>query len=185
MLRFPSFAVLLAAALALPSVALADAPRLAVVDVEATMNATDHWKKAKADLEKDKAGKQTSLELRQRELRAKKEKLDAQRAVSAPGQIEPQEEALAKDVQNLTENFMKSQQDLTAREKKLTDAMLSRIEGIVRDIAAAGEYDFVFETGTKESPNVLYMKANIDITQKVIAEYQKRFKDKPLEAAGK
>jgi Skp family chaperone for outer membrane proteins len=159
----------------------AAAGRFAVVDVEGAMNSIDHWKTAVAALQKQRAEKQATLEAKQKELKQKKEKLDAQKAVSDPKATAPLEEELYKDAQVLTESFMKSQQELTAREKKLAEQMLGRIEAIVRDIATAGEYDFVFETGTKEAPNVLYSQKSLDITNRVVEEYKKRFKDKPLE----
>lgn len=156
------------------------APKFAVVDVQAAMEATDHWKSAVAVLQKDRLAKQSMLEAKQKELRAKKDQLEAQKAVSDPNTIAKKEEELYKDAQILTEGFMRSQQELTVKEKRLTDQMLARVELIVRDLATAAEYDYVFESGTKEVPNVLYSPKKFDITQKVIAEYAKRYKDKPL-----
>jgi outer membrane protein len=163
------------------STASAANPKFAVVDVEAAMNATDHWKKIKDTLTKSRQAKQAELEAKQKELRGRKEQLDAQKAVSDPKTVAPQEEKLNKDAQELMQGFMKTQQDMTAREKKLTDAMLGRIEVIVRDIALADEIDFVFEAGSSDTPNVLYADKTLHITQRVVAEYNKRFKDKPIE----
>ena len=44
-----------------------------------------------------------------------------------------------------------------------------------------GDFTFVFETGTDADPNVLFASKTTDLTQKVVAQYKKRFKDKPLE----
>jgi Skp family chaperone for outer membrane proteins len=156
-------------------------PKIAVVDIEAVMNATDHWKKVVAVLQKERTEKQSKLEAKQKELKEKKDKLDAQKAVSDPKVIAAQEELLYKDAQVLTQGFMKSQKELTDREKKATDGMLARIEAIVRELALAGDYDFVFEAGSTLGPNVLYTPKKHVITDKVLEQYNKRFKDKPLD----
>lgn len=184
MFRFPrpiARALLLLVLLASPASALAKGPKLAVVNVQKVMEASEHWKKAVAKLQKDRLEKQAALELKQKELVQKKEKLDAQRAVSDPASLSKQEEELYKDAQVLTEGYMRSQQDLTLKEKKVSEQMLARVEVVVRDLALEGGFDFVFETGTEEAPNVLYSLPTMDLTTKTIELYTKRFKDKPLE----
>lgn len=171
--------VLLAGARA--GVAEAATPKVGVVDIEAVMNATDHWKKVRTVLEKDRTEKQAKLEAKQKELKDKKDKLDAQKAVSDPKIAAAKEEELYKEAQDLTQGFMKTQQELVTREKKVNDQMLTRIEAIVRDIAAQDDLDFVFEKGGKDQPNVLFAPKKNDLTQKVVDQYNKRFKDKPLE----
>ncbi len=159
----------------------ATAGELAVVDVQKVMAATKHWKDAVAVLEKDRVTRQTELELKQKELKARKEKIDAARAVSSPGATATSEEELMRDAQLLSQAFMQSQQGLAQLEKRATDQMLGRVETIVRELAVQGEYAFVFEAGTEEAPNVLYSNPKIDITDRVIQLYDKYFKDKPLE----
>jgi Skp family chaperone for outer membrane proteins len=155
--------------------------KTAVVDVEKVMNATDHWKSAVAQLEADRKLKQAALETKQKELKDRKEKLDAQKAVSAANSTIKEEEALFKDAQELTQAFLQQQQELTAWEKRITEAMLERVELVVREVALVGDYEFVFETGPVQTPNVLYADKKIDITSKVIDTYGKRYKGKPLE----
>lgn len=162
-------------------VAEAADPKIGVVDVEAAMNATDHWKKVVAALQKQRTEKQASLELKQKELKDKKDKIDAKKAVSDPKTLAAEEETLYREAQELTQGFMKTQQELSAREKKMTDLMLSRIEILVREIASTENIDYVLENGSPENPNVLYAKQPLFITPKVIELYTKRFKDKPLE----
>jgi outer membrane protein len=155
--------------------------KTAVVDVEKVMNATDHWKSAVAELEKDRKLKQAALETKQKELKDRKEKLDAKKAVSDPNSTIKEEEQLFKDAQELTQAFLQQQQELTVWEKRITEAMLERVELVVREVALVGDYEFVFEVGPAQTPNVLYANKGIDVTQKVIDTYGKRYKGKPLE----
>ena len=155
--------------------------KTAVVNVEKVMNATEHWKSAVGQLEKERKLKQASLESKQKELRDRKEKLDAKKAVSDPNSTIKDEEQLFKDAQELTQAFLMQQQELTNWEKRITEAMLERVELVVREVALTGDYEFVFEVGPEQTPNVLYADKKIDITQKVIDTYQKRYKGKALD----
>jgi Skp family chaperone for outer membrane proteins len=160
-------------------------PKSAVVDVQKVMNATDHWKKAVEELEKDRKAKQAVLESKQRELRERKDKLDAKKAVSDPKATVDEEESLFRDAQELTQAFLIQQQELTAWEKKITEQMLERVELVVREVALTGDFDFIFEIGPEQQPNVLYADTKIDVTDKVIDIYKKRYKDKALDLAKK
>jgi outer membrane protein len=155
--------------------------KTAVVNVEKVMNSTQHWKTAVGELEKDRKLKQAALESKQKELRDRKEKLDAKKAVSAADATVKEEEQLFKDAQELTQAFLMQQQELSAWEKRITEAMLERIELVVREVALIGDYEFVFEAGPEQTPNVLYADQKIDITKKVIDTYQKRYKGKGLD----
>ncbi len=151
-----------------------------VVDVHRVMESTQHWKDAAGRLEKEKASRQVVLEAKQKELKDRKEKLDAQRAVAAPEALAGQEEELMRDVQMLSQQYMAAQQELLRLEKEVTEEMLMRIEAVTREAAAEADYAIIFEAGTKEAPNVLYVNAKVDLTEKVIKGYQQHFKDKPL-----
>ncbi len=162
-----------------PSLASA-ALKVAVVDVHKTMNATKHWKQTVKRLEKERKEKQAVLEAKQAELRSRKEKLDAKKAVSDPKATLPEQEELFRDAQLLTQAFLKTQNELAATEKRYTDMMLSRIERVVSELSLEADYTFVFEMGTEDAPNVLHSSKSVDITDKVIRLYKKRYKDKPL-----
>lgn len=161
--------------------AQAAGPKVAVVDIESAMSSTEHWKKVVAVLQKERTARQAALEAKQKELKDKKDKIDAQKAVSDPKMSQDQEIALYKDAQELTQGFMKAQKELSDREKRATDGMMSRFELIVREIALRDDYDFVFETGSGLEPNVLFSKKASNITPQVIEMYGKKFKDKPLD----
>ena len=164
----------------LPGVAEAKL-KFGVVDVQRVMKRTPHWKQAVKVLEKDRKAKQSDLETKQKELRVKKEKLDKQKAVADPKLVASEEEKLLQQAQLLTQTFMQTQQQLTAIEQKISQEMLARIEILVRELALAGDYAFVLETGTPGKPNVLYAGDALDLTAQVLTAYKKRFGKKSLE----
>jgi outer membrane protein len=174
----PAFLSLVALSGAAPAEA---AMKVAVVDVQKVMESTAHWKQALEILEKERVSRQSGLEKKQAELRERKEKLDAQKAVAAAASLVGQEEALYQEAQELTMAFRQNQQELTMIEKRATEMMLARLDAVVRQLSIEGDYAFVFETGPEASPNVWYAKKKIDITKQVAAAYEKAYEGKPLE----
>ena len=112
---------------------------------------------------------------------SKKEAFEAKKAVSDPKAIAGEEEALYREANMFMRQFQMSQQELTYIEKMLADEMLKRLEVVVRQLSAQQDYDYVFETGFEDEPNVLYAKKGIDITPRVTKAYAELFKGKPLE----
>ena len=168
-------------ALALASTpAAAASEKLGVVDVRKVMEAVPAWGKAVAALKKEWQGKQEKLQADQEVLRKAKDRLDAKRAVSDPKAIAREQAQLIQKAQALAGDFVKQQKLIAAQELALKDQMLKRIEPLVTKIANAGEYSFVFETGTHQAPNVLYADKRIDLTKKVIARYKEHYKNQPF-----
>lgn len=155
--------------------------KVAVVDVQKAMRATPHFKTAAEKLEKERATRQAALETQKAALQDRKKKLDAQKAVSDPNVLAPQLEELQREVQKLTQAFMKDQRELTQMEKRVSEQMIGRIERVVREIAVERDRTFVFDTGSRDTLNVLYAAKGIDMTDEVVARYLKHFKDKPLD----
>jgi len=153
---------------------------VAVVDVRKAMEGTKHWKDAYGKLDKERTSRQTIIEAKKAELKQKKEALEAKKAVSDPKAIAAEEEALYNEAGMFMRQFQMSQQELTYLEKQLADQMLTRLEAVVRQLSSEKGYDFVFEKGLENEPNVLWAKKKVDITKQVARAYKKLFKDKPL-----
>lgn len=167
-----------ALALLLPNAAFAS---YGVVDVQKVMEATPEWTTEVSKLKRDWEKKKSELEAHQSELRKQKEALDAKRVVSDPNAVAEEERGLLEQANKFRMALIQAQQVFTRREAALKEAMLSRIERVVYAIAEKGDYEYIFETGTLESPNVLYAKKGLDLTNEVITRYKRAYKDKPLE----
>lgn len=183
MTHFVSTGLCLALGLCLAGPAHADeAMRLGVVDVQRVMEGVPEWNAAVTMLKKDWEKKTAELEARQNELKTSKEKLEAQRSLMGdPKALAREEEALITKLQEFRRDTMKSQQFFQQREAFVKEQMLSRIEQVVYRIAAEGDYTYIFETGSVDSPNVLFATTKADLTNLVLGDYNKAFKGKALE----
>jgi outer membrane protein len=165
-----------------PSAALAGGPlKLGVVDVGKVMEAVPAWARAVGGLKKEWEKKQSALEGQQAELKKKKEALDAKKTISDPKSLAAEEGKLMTEARAFTEEAMKAQQEMAGRENKLKEAMLSRIERVVYELAEKDDFTYVFESGAPNAPNVLFSKAGLDVTAQVVALYKERFQDQPIE----
>lgn len=156
--------------------------RLGVVDVQKVMEAVPEWTSAVSTLKREWEKKSAELEAKQNELKTSKEKLEAQRSLMGdPKTMAREEEGLIEKLKEFRRDTMVSQQVFQQREAFVKEQMLSRIEQVVYKIAAEGDYTYIFETGSSDSPNVLYSTKKADLTQVVIGDYNKAFKGKALE----
>jgi Skp family chaperone for outer membrane proteins len=101
--------------------------------------------------------------------------------VSDPKTLAKEQATLLEKAQRLADSFLIQQQLISRQELELKSQMLARIEPIVNALASEGDYAYIFETGSPDAPNIVYATPKIDISDAVIEQYKKRFKDKPFE----
>jgi outer membrane protein len=165
--------------------AAAEAQKVGVVDVQKVMEGIPAWGKAVEGLRRDFEKKKAELEAKQVELKKVKDQIDAKRTLTDPKALRVEEEKFMQTAQAFQAEFMKAQQEISEREAGLKETVLARIERVVQDIATSGEYDFVFEAGAENAPNVLFAKKSVVITPQVVEGYKKAFGDQAITAAPK
>lgn len=174
-------ALLMLSLAAVPGVALAAGPKVGVVEVQKVMEAIPAWTKAVEALRKDFEKKKLGLESKQTELTKKKGQLDAKRTIIDPKTMAAEEQQFMAEANGFRNEYMQSQQEISAREAGLKEVMLGRIEKAVAAIGESGEYDYIVEAGAESAPNVLYAAKTAYITQATIDSYKKIFGDKAIE----
>ncbi|HJL41704.1 MAG TPA: OmpH family outer membrane protein [Myxococcales bacterium LLY-WYZ-16_1] len=164
-----------------PTEANAAPIRVGVVDVQAALQELRHYKQAKARLEKKKSKAETELASVRDTLKERESELKAKEAISAPGALAKDRQALLQDLQKFQQKVMASQQAFQQLEGKLTQQLLQRIQACTQQIAQARDLDFVFDTGNELDPNVLYFGEPLNLTATVVQKYRELFKDRPLD----
>ncbi len=172
----PWLASLLLALLAPVAAVAAPSKTWAIFDSQRAMEATSHFKDAKAALEKELEKRQEVLEKRKKGLEEQREALEAQKAVAVGTALVEQEAKLAQEEQELAQSIMMAQRELALFEQKLKEQLFMRLEAAVHQIAESGSHTFVVDAG-----KVLYHVPKLDITDAVIEVYNQRFSDKPLD----
>jgi outer membrane protein len=165
------FIVLAALALASIQIAAAQA-KVAVVKLQEGLLATAELKKAQADLQTKYKPRQDALEKLSRELEAISAKLNNQAELaklSPAGVADLQAQGTRKQrdakriEEDLEADFNRDRQDILARAGQ-------RMSDIVKKVAEEKGVDMVFDIG-----NAIYVKPALDITNDIVAAYDKAY----------
>jgi len=160
--------------------------RVAVVDLQAVLDSSQKGKSAKErlrklglELQEEIKSKRKIKEERESELQKLREDIRSKGLVLNPQAQEEQEEAFRKKVRELkrfiddTNNFI---EDATAefreREVRETRRLLREIREVVQAMGKEGKYHLVLE-GNAGAAVVLYFDGSVDLTEKVVARYNK------------
>lgn len=163
-------------ALAVPGAASAKESEWAVFDSQRAMEATTHFKEAKAALEKELKERETELEAKKKELKERRDAIEAKKAVASSDSLLEQEGALVQEEQQLAQMFFQAQRELSLFEQKLKEQLFLRLEVAIKEVAERGDNTFVVDKS-----KVLYHRPKLEITDEVIKAYVRRFGDKPLD----
>ncbi len=160
-------ACLMTALVALPSLAYAQ-PKIGVVDMEQAINKTKAGKRAQAELKR-------KFEKYEKELKSTREEVQKlQKELENSAMLLKPEAKLAKqrDLERLVRQFQDRQrdasQDMNEAQREAFKPILQKMKGIIEDLGKKGGYALITETRA-----VLYAPNSADVTQQVIAAYDK------------
>ena len=154
-------------ALLTASAALAET-RIGLVDMQRALTETEDGKAAKAQLEKTKEAKQSSLDAAQNELRKLKEQLDTQRAMLKEDVRQQREMELAEKLNALKMRYVQDQQTLAVDEAKVTKPIIERMGRILQAMGREQKWTLILE---RSEASVLFAESSLDLTNELIRRY--------------
>ncbi len=160
--------------------------KVAVVDLQAVLDSSTKGKAAKErlrdlgrKLQEEIKSKRKFKEKRERELQKLREDIRSKGLVLNPQAQEEQEQAFRKKVRELkrfiddTNNFIEdATSEFREREVRETRRLLREIRDVVQAMGKESKYHLVLE-GNASAAVVLYFDGTVDLTQKVVARYNK------------
>ncbi len=152
-----------------PGVASAQDAKIAVVDMARVIHETNDGKAAVKRLERDMKRRQKTLDDKQKEF----EKLASDLQSSFEMLSEDAQKARLQEYQTkaaeLQQLYQQQQGELARAESEATSKIINGVVDIVTAIAKKAKYSLVLDAGT-----VVYQADGVDITDAVIAEYNKK-----------
>ena len=145
--------------------AAAQGPNIGVVDVEFVILNSKTGKAAKSKLKKLFDKRQSDLDTKQDELLALKKKIESPSAMETDEGRKKKVLEYQQGVMLLQEDFMKSQQELAKQEVKLMKPILEKLESVLGDLAADGEFDIIMN---RSQQGVIFAKPAFDVTDRVL-----------------
>ncbi len=152
------------------------AMKIAYVDLQKVMVESDKGKEARKSLTDEVEKRKKEISQRQDEIQKMKDALEKQTATITPearAEKEKQYQTKLKDYQRIATDY---QTELQQKDKELTERILRDLEQIVKGMGDTDKYTLILE---KNQAGILFASPAIDITDKVIVQYNQSAKNKP------
>lgn len=147
--------------------------KAAYVDLQRALLEVDEGRNAKSRLQKLLDEKQKEIDREQEALRKEKEVLDKQAsAMSEETRIQKQIE-LQKKLVDLTQKWDKGRNEMADKERKELQAIFSKMDPIIAQIAQREGFTMVFE---KTDSGLVYAPASMDLTNELVRLYNNTYK---------
>ena len=156
--------------------------KIGYVDLRRAVSEVEDGKAAKAQLKKDFDLKQKALDDMQGELKKMKEQLDKQAVVMSEEVKREKQTDLDRKFLEMQNRAMQMQSELSGREQELMRKIFDKMSQVVREIAEAEGFTYVFE---KNDAGILHAPAANDLTNELVRKYNARFKEAAGEAKKK
>lgn len=144
--------------------------KVAFVDMQKAIQSTKAGKKAKESLDTEYQKRKKDLDKKKADIEKMGQDLEKKKAVLS-------EEVLGRKQMELQEEMMKFQKvvaenqlEIQKREKELVEPILEKLRSAIEKVAKEQKISMVFEKGPQ---NILYADKDSDITDAVIAAFEK------------
>lgn len=141
------------------------------VDVQKILDTVDEGKAAKTDFKKKIDNKKAELEKKQVELKKLNENFEKQKMILSASAVEEKRKELEAKNAELQKAMFTAQSEMSGFEQELSGPILKKIRLVIEKVGRDGGYDFVWE---KNEGGIIYAKATYDLTDQVIAQYDKQ-----------
>jgi outer membrane protein len=171
--RYTWALMLIAILFAFAQKAKADDVKIAFVDIRRALNETVEGKKAMQKLQVDKDKMQKQIDAKEKSIMQMKDTLEKQQNILSKEALQKKAEEYYGAVQELQKMYYELQQELGQKEAKATQAILEKMQGILKEMGQAGGYTMIYDSS---GGAVVWAPSYLDLTDKLIAEYNKKNK---------
>ena len=152
------------------------AAKIAYVDLQKVMMESEKGKEAKKSLQDEFQKRQKEITQKQDELQKMKDAIEKQTATMTPearAEKEKQYQSKLKDYQRIGSDY---QAELQQKDQEVSQKILKDLEEIIKSLGEGEKYAMILE---KTQAGILFGSPSVDITDKVIAQYNQVAKKKP------
>ncbi len=146
--------------------------RIGYFDVKRILAEVDDAKSAKSKLEADFKAKQKQLDAQKAEIDQLQSDYQQKAPVMSDSAKQQAQAEIYQKMQAAQKLYVGLQQELAQREQKALSDLITRLEPVVRGIAQADGYSYVFE---KNEAGLFYAPTADDLTAELIRRYNVRY----------
>ena len=171
MRTFPVLAAL-ALAIAVPQAARAAELKIGYVNLQQAVTEVEEGKAARDVLKKEFDQKQKMLDDKQNELKRMKDDLDKQMVVMSDEAKREKAVEFERKVNEMQQVYVQMQKDLQEREREMMKVIFDKMEGVIKDIATAEGYAYVFE---QQNAGLMVAPPQSNMTQELVRRYNAKY----------
>jgi outer membrane protein len=151
--------------------------KVGVIDVNRALNLSTAGQRSKQVLLAAKAQKENDLKAKESDLKKMVDDLRSNMMLTDTARSQREQDIRARDA-DLQQQVQAAQRDLQDQERKLTDSILAELKTVIAVVSQDKKLDVVLESRAAET--ILFSRLKFtDITDEVIARYNKIHTDKP------
>ncbi len=161
----------LVVAVAVPTLARAQ-QKIGYVNLQQAVTEVDEGKAARDTLKKEFDQKQKTLDDKQNELKRMKDDLDKQMVVMSDDAKREKAAEFERKVNEMQQVYVQMQKDLQEREREMMKVIFDKMEVLIRDIAKAEGYNYVFE---QQNAGLMVAPPEANITAELVRRYNAKY----------
>ncbi len=147
--------------------------KFAFVDLQRALNESEAGKKAKEQFKAEVDKFEGQLKKKKEAVEALKEQLEKKSSVMKDDERANLEDEYRKKMRDFELDYKDSQAGLQRKDNELTASILKDLALIIREMGEKESYTMIFEASSNA---VLYGAKEIDLTEQVLQEYNRRHK---------
>lgn len=145
------------------------AGNIGVVDLRRAFSETKDGKAALKKLKKEFEKRQAELDRRQKDLLAWKDDIAKRISLMTDETKREKQEEFQKRLGELEQTYKKLQDEMQAREEKLSSPVLEKLQKALAKIADSEGIDIVLQVG----PGVVWSRKSLDLTDQLIRQFER------------
>jgi outer membrane protein len=163
----------IALAIAVPQAARAAELKIGYVNLQQAVSEVEEGKAARDTLKKEFDAKQKTLDDKQNELKRMKDDLDKQMVVMSDDAKREKAVEFERKVNEMQQLYVQMQKDLQEREREMMKVIFDKMEAVIKDIATAEGYGYVFE---QQNAGLMVAPPQANMTQELVRRYNAKYK---------
>ncbi len=144
--------------------------KIGIVDVDKAISQLEDGQKLKKTLEEEFKKRQEILQKMQAKMGAMAEEFERKATILSADAKDKQRRELMTEQKKFQDEVAKSQGEMDKRREELIRPIVSKLNGIISDLAKKEGIDLVI---SRPDQLILFAKKEIDLTEKVVREYNK------------
>ncbi len=148
--------------------------KIGFVDFQKVLDESSVFKSLSGVMEKEVKAEEEVFTSKREELQKKGEELEKQKSILSQEKLSEREDQLRKEFRELQNYANDKQSELQRKNAEMMKKILADLSEIVREIGEGKGYTSILERSTG---GVVYYDKSLDITEKVVKEYDKRHKE--------